>query len=84
MSITRQKILDDITTERDRQYQLPGSEYDQKHSINDWIAISTQYIGRCAQRKHLPTSIEDQRDSLIKAAAVIVAALEHLDNKNGA
>ena len=84
MNNKRQKILDDISVERDRQYQLPGSEYDQKHSINDWIAITAQYLGRCAHRKHLPNTVGDQRDSLIKAAAVIVAALEHLDNKNGA
>lgn len=77
MTDTRQKILDMIAKERARQESLPGSEYDQKHSQNDWIAISTMYLSRAASRKHLPTSKEEYQDGLIKAAAVILAALEH-------
>lgn len=81
MTSSRQDILNEISIERDRQYNLPGSEYDQLHTINDWIAISSQYLSRCADRKHIQNTIDDKRDSLIKAAAVIVAALEHLNNK---
>lgn len=82
MNITRQKLFDMISQERDRQYNLPGSEYDQLHSINDWIAISTQYLSRCADRKHMQHDSTDKKESLIKAAAVIVAALEHLEQKD--
>ncbi len=75
--IDRQQILSNISHERARQDSLPGSEYDQKHSRNDWIAIATMYLSRAASRKQVPVSDEEYQDSLIKAAAVILAALEH-------
>ena len=76
----RQKILEEISAERDRQYNLPGSEYDVKHSVNDWVAISTQYLSRNATRKHQSIDVIEQRDNFIKTAAIILAAVEHLDN----
>ena len=75
----RQIILEEISGERDRQYNLPGSEYDQLHTINDWIAIASQYLTRGADRKHTKVDQQEQRESLVKAAAVIVAAIEHMD-----
>lgn len=75
----RERILGDVSAERDRQFNLPGSEFDQQHSMNDWIAIAAQYLTRSADRKHTKSDRDDQRESLIKAAAVIVAAIEHLD-----
>lgn len=73
----RQQILDQIAKERARQESLPGSEYDQRHSHNDWISIAAMYLTRAANRKNTPTTKEDFNDSLIKAAAVILAAIEH-------
>ncbi len=84
MNATREKIFNDISLERDRQFNLPGSEFDQLHSMNDWIAIAGQYLTRCADRKHTQSSKEDQTESLIKAAAVIIAALEHLNKPTNA
>jgi hypothetical protein len=75
--IDRQQILENISKERTRQNSLPGSEYDQKHSRNDWIAIATMYLSRAASRKQIPVTDEEYQDSLTKAAAVILAALEH-------
>lgn len=76
---TREQLVSEILAERERQYNLPGSEYDQRHSMNDWIAIASQYLTRNAHRKHTKSDVADQKDSLLKAAAVILAALEHLD-----
>ena len=73
----RQHLLELISNERARQESLPGSEFDQKHTQNDWIAIATMYLSRSASRKHVPTSSDDFQDNLIKAAAIILAALEH-------
>lgn len=78
---SRKMILTEISVERDRQYHLPGSEYDQTYSINDWIAIASQYLTRGASRKHVKPDAIDQRDALIKTAAIILAAVEHLDRK---
>ena len=79
MNAARERILGEISGERDRQFNLPGSEFDQLHSMNDWIAITSQYLTRSADRKHTKSDQREQRESLIKAAAVIVAAIEHLD-----
>jgi len=81
MNNSRQIILDEISRERDCQYNLPGSEYDQKHTMNDWIAIAGQYLTRGADRKHIKSDYQEQRQALIKSAAVIIAALEHMDSK---
>lgn len=92
MSERSVKLLERIVAERDRQKTLPGSEYDAKNSVNDWIAIAGHYLNEPAKRKSsasynrgsIPTQ-EDYEASLIKAAAVILAALEHAETlkKNG-
>lgn len=79
INAARERILGEVSAERDRQFNLPGSEFDQLHSMNDWIAIAAQYLTRCADRKHTKSDRDEQRESLIKAAAVIIAAVEHLD-----
>jgi hypothetical protein len=77
-------LLDLIRQERDRQRSLPGAEFDVKNSVNDWVAIASHYLSEPAKRKGptshwggVSVSKADYEDSLIKAAAVIVAALEH-------
>lgn len=80
---TREQILSEISGERDRQFNLPGSEFDQLHSVNDWIAIASQYLSRSADRKHTKTDSREAREGFIKAAAVILAAIEHIDRKDG-
>jgi hypothetical protein len=49
--------------------------------MNDWIAIASQYLTRGADRKHIKSDYQEQRQALIKSAAVIIAALEHMDSK---
>jgi hypothetical protein len=79
-------LLERIRHERDRQKTLPGSEFDEKNTVNDWIAIAGHYLNEPAKRKSsasfnrgaMPTQA-DYQSSLIKAAAVILAALEHTD-----
>lgn len=74
-----------IKDERERQNQLPGSEYDINNTVNDWISIAGYYISESTQRRgneeysRSQVSKEDFENSLIKAAAVILAALEHSD-----
>lgn len=77
-------LLGLIRAERDRQRTLPGSEYDSTNSVNDWIAIAGHYLNEPAKRKSSQSfnrgaipSVEAYESSLIKAAAVILAALEH-------
>lgn len=75
-------IVERILQERDRQRSLPGSEFDSENSVNDWVSIAAMYLTEPANRKWVghwggASNSSEFEDSLIKAAAVIVAALEH-------
>lgn len=78
MSERRQQIVDLILAERDRQFNLPGSEWDGKNTPNDWLAIASSYCLRGTARKHTTPDGDEFEDDLIKAAAVILAALENV------
>lgn len=73
----RAALLSAVASERERQADLPGREWDIRNGPNDWIAIAARYLGEEARRAgHVP-SRDAYEASLIKAAAVILAALEH-------
>jgi hypothetical protein len=83
--VTRDEILSRFVTERERQFNLPGSEYDMVKTPNDWIAVASFYLSENATRgSHSPVRREDFDDSLAKAAAVILAALEHSEKMQSA
>jgi hypothetical protein len=72
--------LEKIQQERLRQIDLPGSEYDLNHSPNDWSAIVCYYASEAISRRGKVISKEEFEDSMIKAAATALAALEHVDH----
>ena len=83
----RDSFLHLIEAERARQSDLPGSEFDINNTVNDWIAIATHYLSEPAKRpaskqmgRGLRITQSEYEDSLVKAAAVILAALEHSDS----
>ena len=78
----RSELLDLILQERERQVGLSGSEYDGNNSPNDWIAIASYYLTQNTRRATMltPPSSDEYKNDLTKAAAVILAALEHLDS----
>lgn len=81
MTNKRSSILDRIKQERERQIDIPGSEFDARNTPNDWIAIATYYLAQETRRATLldaPSAVDFEQE-LIKAAAVIVAALEHTE-----
>jgi hypothetical protein len=77
----RSSILSRIEQERVRQYDLAGSEYDAKNSPNDWIAITSYYLAQETKRATMltPPNSKDFERELVKAAAVILASLEHIE-----
>lgn len=75
----RANYLDRIKSERERQFNLPGSEWDTRNSPNDFIAIATHYLNEEVRRGGSIPSLENFEDGLIKAAAVILAALENAE-----
>lgn len=78
----RNKILKEILEERTRQCDLPGIEYDVTNTPNDWSAIISSYVLRNINRKNVKPEIEEFRTDMIAAAAIILAAVEHIDAMN--
>jgi hypothetical protein len=78
MSVRRQEIVERILSEREKQFNHPGSEWDLKNTPNDWIAIAGSYLTSASSRKYTKPTSKDFEEDLIKAAAVILAALENV------
>lgn len=76
---SKKEILEKILKERERQIEIPGSEWDMKKTPNDWVAVATHYLSQDVKRSSTTPTQEEFEDSLIKACAVIIAGLEHVD-----
>lgn len=76
----RNEITSRMMTERERQLNIPGLEYDVKNSPNDWITIIGRYLFEGVQRGADKPSKLAFEDSMIKAGAVIIAALEYAEH----
>ena len=72
-------ILFLIQQERERQFDLPGSEWDYKNTPNDWMAKAAKYLVRNVGTGINKPSVKDFTEDFIKSAAVIVATLEHIE-----
>ena len=67
------QIYNDIKAERCYQdLKWGGAEHDDFHNHRDWVTFIVQYLGRAA-------APEDFRTSMIKVAALAVAAIEWYD-----
>ena len=78
-----QIVLCEVFTERKRQQQLWGNEFDDKNTANDWAAYISNYINAGAysgrQNQYTPKRF---REHLLKAATLCIAAVEAID-RNG-
>lgn len=77
-------VIEDILDERERQKKLAlggdTNKFDQTNTRNDWIAYVNAYTGRAAQKVFRNDREKcDFRENMVKAAAVIVAAIEAHD-----
>lgn len=75
----RKNIFAAIEAERQYQDGIFGTQFDDKNTVNDWVAYISAYAGRAGAFTSDP---EDQRKAMVKVAALAVAALEALD-RNG-
>lgn len=80
MNVKREHLITEIVNERLRQLELPGSEWDQRNSSADWIALITHYVSGETRRNGTKPNAEEYRDNMIKAAAIILATLEYFDD----
>lgn len=76
MSDLRNEIIKLITEERDKQLNSPVSSQDQIKTKNDWTAKIGYYLFETSSRPDKHVSFEEFRESLIKAGALILGALE--------
>lgn len=81
-------VLEQIQAERIRQIEVckhggDTIEFDKTNSRNDWIAYVIAYLGR-ASDKVFRNEKQGERfyENMVKAAALIVAALEAENNKS--
>jgi hypothetical protein len=76
--------LNSIAQERQRQKDIGMGKWDETNTTNDYIAYVNAYLGRAAE-KVLRNEKEgqDTRANLVKAGALVVAAIEKLDAGGG-
>ncbi len=78
------QVLDEVKQERERQVALAldgdTPSFDESNSRNDWVGYVTAYAGRAAD-KCFRNEREgcDFRESMLKVAALAVAAIEAHD-----
>lgn len=78
MSERRTDFLARVEAERVRQVNLPGSEFDIRNGPNDWTAIAMHYLAEEVRRGATVPNSGDFETALVKAAAVMAAAYEHV------
>jgi hypothetical protein len=79
--MTRQKILEDISVERDRQIAKWSGKFDDAQWLpGDWHEMIADY-NAWARRMGSMGSPDKQRRRLIQVAALAVAAIEVIDAK---
>jgi len=81
---TRDEIIQKIIEEREKQLNGPNSSCDSEKTKNDWVAKIGYYLFETSSRPDKHVTFEEFRESLIKASAIILSALENSyehDNK---
>ncbi len=86
-----QEILDEIIAERERQdVKWGGPEHDDNHRLGDWLqfiedrADYQRFVLEHPERASDSPYLSDYRATLIKIAALAVAAIESFDRKANA
>lgn len=79
------ELFDRIKAERGYQDDKWGDDLDDKHTMNDWAVFVNRYVAKVTpQRTGLDDGhIQAFHTNMIKAAAIIFAALEALERNGG-
>lgn len=82
------RILSEVRAERNRQIKLGWTaDHDVTHDSYAWVAIICTHAGRAIKRGKGPKGWDFRaqifRESMIKVAALAVAAVEWIDLKEG-
>jgi len=68
-----------VLAERQRQFDLPGTEHDVVKGPNDWITTISTYLIEAASRSGEAPTQQDFDKAIVKTMAVALAALQHSD-----
>ena len=80
-----EKVLDEISAERDYQIDKWGNAFDDTHTPADWAAFATMYLGDALKGWKNNRGAFDWkkfRKNALKVATIMVAAVEAVD-RNG-
>lgn len=80
--MSRYDVLEEVYKERDYQQTKFGDAFDDKNTVNDWAAWINNYLSR-ATAMNAGANFVAQREALVKAAALAVAAVEAMDRNKG-
>lgn len=78
--MSRPEIFAEIETERERQEELWGTQFDDQNTVNDWATFVSTYASSATR---IGLAGPAQREQLMKTAALAVAALEGYDRNGG-
>ena len=73
----RETIYQNIEAELDYAHKKWGTEFDSKNTLNDWAVYTNIYLGRATE---MAANKETKRKNLIKAAGLLISAIEWLDS----
>jgi hypothetical protein len=74
------RVLAEVLSERSYQNKTWGTAFDDKNTLNDWVAYAVIYLGQAARMKAPP---DEQRKGILKAATLLVGGIEAFDRNNG-
>lgn len=72
-------VLADVEAERRRQEERWGAAHDDDHTLFDFVAITTEHLGRVVSAPELGQA----REQFVRVAALAVAAVEAIDRREG-
>ena len=73
------EVLVEVANERGYQLERFGNKFDDGNKPNDWISYIAAYSGRAYSSKREGYTCKLFRESMIKTAALAVAAVEAYD-----
>jgi hypothetical protein len=75
--MTTKEVLAQVVQEVQRAREMWGTRFDEKNTLNDWIAYVSIYLGRAAV---MGTPKEEVKKNIRKAAALVFSALYWAEN----
>lgn len=79
-ALNQSAIIDAVVAEREYQDKKWGHAFDDKNTVNDWAAYANIYLSNATTMK---ATAAEQRAGVLKAATLLIAALEAFDRNGG-